>query len=462
MKSKFLLALNSYFKIKARGSEIPIEIIAGITTFMTMSYIIFLQPEILAGMMPGYQPTGMDVKALMVTTCIASAFASILMGVLANYPIALAPGMGENFFFVSVVAACASSKIGLSGDAAWQTALAVVFVSGIIFLIITALKLRKMIMGIISPNLQYAIAGGIGMFIALLGLRNSGLIVTTNAGLFLTNDFHNKSLLIFTVGLFSMVALQSLKVKGGILWGILIGAVLAVVLGKVELPSSLISTPPSISPIFMKMDFSNLYLHLHSLIPFILIFTVMDIFDTLGTLVGVGTQAGLMENNKLPNCEKAFAADACGTVFGALCGHSTVTSYIESAAGVENGGRTGLSAVIAGLCFVVAIFFSPLIGMIAHYPAPFNPITAPALVIVGAMMLKNVSKINWDDYTESIPAFLVLIGIPACTNIGDGLALGLISYPAIKLLTGKHKEIHWLAYLIGAILFAYLVFIRTA
>jgi len=451
----------SYFEIEVRGSRIPVEIVAGITTFMTMAYIIFLQPDILAGLLPGSQPTGMDVKALMVTTCIAAAVGSILMGILANYPIALAPGMGENFFFVSVIAACASPKIGLAGDAAWQTALAIVFVSGIIFLIITILRLRKMIMNIISPSLQYAIAGGIGIFIALLGLRNSGLIVATNQGLFLTSDFHSKTLLIFAIGLLSTAAFQALKIRGGILWGILVGAAAALLLGKIELPSSLVSAPPDISPVFMKMDFASLWAHLHLLIPFILIFTVMDVFDTLGTLVGVGTQAGLMKNNQLPNCEKAFAADACGTVFGAFCGHSTVTSYIEIGAGVENGGRTGLTAIVAGLCFIVAIFFSPLIGMIAKYPPPFNPITAPALVIVGAMMLKNVSKISWDDYTESIPAFLILIGIPACTNIGDGLALGLISYPVIKLLTGKGREISWLTYLTGAILLTYLVFLRT-
>ncbi len=453
--------LISYFKIEERGSRIPIEIVAGITTFMTMSYIIFLQPNILAGAMPGSHPTGMDVKALMVTTCLASAIATILMGLLANYPIALAPGMGENFFFVSVVAVCASPQIGLTGDATWQTALAVVFISGIIFLIITAFRIRKLLLNIISPSLQYAIAGGIGLFIALLGLRNSGLIVANNSGLFLTSNFHSKTLLIFAIGLLSTAALQALKVRGGILWGILIGTGASLTLGQIQIPSSFVSTPPDISTVFMQMDFNNLWTHLAALLPFILIFTVMDVFDNLGTLVGVGTQAGLMKDNKLPNCERAFAADACGTAIGAAFGHSTVTSYIESAAGVENGGRTGFTAVVTGLCFLAAIFFTPFIGMIADYPPPFNPITAPALVIVGAMMLKNIARISWDDHTESIPAFLILIGIPACTNIGDGLALGLISYPIIKLLTGKGREISWLTYLTGAILMAYLVFLRT-
>ncbi len=450
----------SYFKLEERGSRIPTEVVAGITTFMTMAYIIFLQPDILGGLLPGFQKTGMDVKALMVTTCIAAAVGSILMGLIANYPIALAPGMGENFFFLSVVAAC-STSIGLQGNSAWQTALAVVFVSGIIFLVITILRLRKLLMSVISPSLQYAIAGGIGIFIAFLGLRNSGLIVIRSENLSLTGNFHSVTLAIFAIGLLSTAALQSLKVKGSILWGILIGAIAALLFGKIHLPGAIISAPPDISPVFMKMDFSSLMSHLGKLLPFILIFTVMDVFDTLGTLVGVGTQAGLMKDNKLENCEKAFAADAVGTVFGSLCGHSTVTSYIESAAGVENGGRSGLVAVVTGFCFIVAIFFSPIIEMI-RYPAPFNPITAPALVIVGAMMLKNISKVSWDDYTESIPAFLILIGIPACTNIGDGLALGLISYPMIKLLSGKGREIHWLTYLTGAILLAYLVFLRTS
>jgi AGZA family xanthine/uracil permease-like MFS transporter len=452
----------SFFELRERNSRISVEIVAGITTFMTMSYIIFLQPNILAGLMPGAQPTGMDKEALLVTTCIAAAVGSILMGILANYPIALAPGMGENFFFVSLVAVCASPAIGLKGAEAWQTALAVVFVSGIIFLIITFLRIRKMIMGIISPSLQHAIAGGIGMFIALLGLRNSGLIVASEAGFFMTNNFHSKTLLIFAIGLLSTAAMQALRIKGAILWGILIGAGIAVLTGQIKFPTSPISTPPDISTVFMKMDFPNLLAHLPALTPFILIFTVMVVFDTIGTLVGVGTEAGLMRGNQLPKCERAFAADAFGTVFGSLCGHSTVTSYIESAAGVEHGGRTGLTAIVAGICFLAAIFFSPFIGMIANYPPPFNPITAPALVLVGAMMLKNVSKISWDDHTESIPAFLVLIGIPFCSNIGDGLAFGLISYPLIKLLTGKRREISWLTYLIGAILIMYLLFLRTA
>jgi AGZA family xanthine/uracil permease-like MFS transporter len=256
--------------------------------------------------------------------------------------------------------------------------------------------------------------------------------------------------------------MQALRIRGSILWGILIGAAVALLTGQIHFPTSPVSAPPDISGVFMKMDFPNLMSHLPALIPFILIFTVMVVFDTIGTLVGVGTQAGLMKDNQLPKCERAFAADACGTVFGALCGHSTVTSYIESAAGVEHGGRTGLTAIVAGLCFLAAIFFSPFIGMIADYPPPFNPITAPALVLVGAMMMKNVSKISWDDYTESIPAFMVLIGIPFCSNIGDGLAFGLISYPIIKILSGKRHEISWFTYLIGAILTLYLLFLRTA
>lgn len=451
-----------FFEVRKRNSMPSVEIVAGITTFMTMSYIIFLQPNILAGLMPGAQPTGMDKNALLVTTCIAAAFGSILMGILANYPIALAPGMGENFFFVSLVAICASPSIGLKGAEAWQTALAAVFISGIIFLIITLLRIRKMIMNIISPSLQHAIAGGIGMFIALIGLRNSGLIVASDAGLFMTSNFHSKTLLIFAIGFLSTAAMQSLRIRGSILWGILIGAAVALATGQIHFPSSPVSAPPDISSVFMKMDFTNLMAHLPALIPFILIFTVMVVFDTIGTLVGVGTQAGLMKDNQLPKCERAFAADACGTVFGALCGHSTVTSYVESAAGVEHGGRTGLTAIVTGICFLAAIFFSPFIGMIADYPPPFNPITAPALVLVGAMMLKNVSKISWDDYTESIPAFLVLIGIPFCSNIGDGLAFGLITYPIIKLLTGKRRELSWLTYFIGAILIMYLLFLRTA
>lgn len=454
--------LNNYFDIKGRNSTAGTEVVAGITTFMTMAYIIFLQPVILAGILSN-QPTGMDQVALMAGVCLASAFGSILMGILANYPIALAPGMGENFFFVSVVAACVA--LGIAGkEDAWQTALGVVFVSGLIFVLVSLFNVRKLIMNSISPSLQYGIAGGIGLFITLLGFQHGGIIFMAKSGHYelAAGNFKSITTVIFIIGLTSTAALHVLRVRGSILWGILIGTITALAFHKIA-PQFPISAPPDITPVFAKINLPNVWKHIVQLLPFIIIFAFMDIFDTLGTLIGVGTQAGLMKNNELPESQRAFMADACATLFGAFCGHSTVTSYIESATGVEHGGRTGFTAVITGICFLLAVFFSPFIEMVAKYPVPgINPITAPALIIVGAMMMKSISKINWDDYSEAIPAFLIFAGIPFTFSIADGLTMGFIAYPLIKLLGGKSREAGWLTYLIGIMLVLYLVFIKTA
>ena len=452
--------IKEFFKLKERKSNIKIEIFAGITTFTTMSYIIFVQPLILSGVLSG-QNTGMDPNALIAGVCIAAAFGSILMGLCANYPIALAPGMGENFFFVSVIASCVTLNIA-PPETAWQTALGVVFLSGVLFLIISLLNIREKIMNVISPSMKYAMASGIGLFIALIGLKNGNLICSSPSGNYTLNvhSLNSATTLIFFTGLIVITALSVLKIKGAVLWGIIVASILAFIMGKISY-TRIIGPPPSIAPIFNKMDLSNVFSHFLKLLPFIIIFTFMDVFDTLGTLVGVASQSNLMKDNKLPNAKRAFIADSIGTIFGVFCGQSTVTSYIESSTGVEYGGRTGLTAVTTGLCFIAAVFFTPFIAMIGQYPGGINPITAPALVIVGAMMMKSVKNIDWDDFSEAIPSFLILVGIPFTFSIADGLMIGLIAYPIIKLLGGKFKETPWLTYCIGIILIIYFFVVKT-
>lgn len=449
--------IEKFFLIRERNSKFITEVAAGVTTFAAMSYIIFLQPMIMSGRL-FKMDTGMDFNALIAGTCIASAFASILMGALANYPIALAPGMGENFFFVLTALPLCAGALGLkAGDAgAWKLALGVVFLSGLIFLLISFLNIRKLILESISPSLKSAIVGGIGFFIALIGLRNSGLICIVNNNLTMAENMKSAAIAVFFIGLVSTAVLNIYKVRGSILWGIIIGTVSALLLGETSLvfPFSL---PPDPSPVFARMDLVNIWPLLYKLLPLILIFTFMDVFDTMGTIIAVGTHAGIIKDNKLPNSEKAFAADACGTLFGSVCGHSTVTAFIESATGVEYGGKTGLTAVVTGLCFIAALFAAPFVNMVAHC----NSITAPALVIVGAMMIKSISNIEWDDYSEAAPAFLILTGIPFTYSIADGMTIGFIAYPVIKLLGGKGRQIGWLTYLIGVILLLYLLFIRN-
>jgi AGZA family xanthine/uracil permease-like MFS transporter len=452
-------SIKDFFKIRERQSSVRVEIFAGITTFMTMSYIIFLQPLILSGTLSG-EATGMDSGALITGVCIAAAFGSILMGLLANYPIALAPGMGENFFFLTVIASCVS--LGISPrETAWQTALGIVFISGVIFLIISFLNIREMLINAISPSMKYAMAGGIGLFIALIGLKNGGIIHTVHGNYILNSEnLDSVTALIFFTGLTLTAAMHVFKVRGSVLWGILAGAAVAYLTGKIAF-TGLIGKPPSIGPVFAQMDISNVFVHFLQLLPFILIFTFMDVFDTLGTLVGVAAQSGLMKDGKLPNARRAFAADSIGTIFGVFCGQSTVTSYIESSTGVEYGGRTGLTAVSTGLCFIAAVFFTPFISVIGNYPGGINPITAPALVIVGAIMMQSVREIKWDDFSEAVPAFLILIGIPFTFSIADGLTLGFIAYPVIKILSGRSRDTGWLTYLIGITLLLYLVFVKT-
>lgn len=475
------------FALSQNNTNLRTELLAGLTTFLTMAYIIFVQPAVLSGAI--FDPpiaTGMDFGAVTVATCLSAALASVIMGLYGRYPIAQAPGMGENFFFVSVLTPAAAmlaigaqtGEIPAGSTSPWQIALGVVFISGVLFLILSFLGAREMLLDAISPSMRNGIAIGIGLFIALIGLRNAALILTGPGGLRLNTNFASPDLAVFFFGLLVTAGLHARNVRGSIVWGILAATVLAIAL-QLILPSlppaisssttvtdsglmkrfaiatAVVSPPPSVAPTFLQMDLRNALSW--AMAPFILIFLFMDLFDTLGTLIGVSEQAGFIRDGKLPRARQALTSDAVGTVVGAALGTSTVTSFIESAAGVEQGGRTGLTAVVVAVLFLLALFFSPIIAMVGSYP----PITAPALVIVGSMMIRNVLKIDWSNYAESMPAFLVMIGIPLSYSIADGLALGFIFYPVVKLLAGQGRDVKWLMYVVAAILLAYFELIRA-
>ena len=425
--------LEDFFHLKKLGTNVRTEIIAGVTTFMTMAYIIFVNPAMIA-------QTGMDFGAALAATCIAAAVATIMMGLYANYPIAQAPGMGENAFFTYAV--CMTMGIP------WQTALGCVFIEGAIFLALTMTNVRQAIIEAMPRSIRSAVAAGIGMLIAFVGLKDSGLIVAHPATFVALGDVVSLPVFVSAVGLIVTTVLLVRNVKGAMLWGILITACTAVPLGLVKYKGFL-SAPPSMAPTFLKMDITGA-LDM-GLLSVVFIFLFMDLFDTVGTLAGVGELGGFIKDGKFPRAGRAMMCDAVGTCVGAACGTPTVTSYVESASGISAGGRSGLASVVTGLLFLAALFFYPLIRMIGGgVPGtgsePLYPITAPALVIVGCMMVRSIMNVDWKDYTEAVPAFLIMMMMPLTFSIASGIAVGFISYAAIKLLTGKGKEVSWLIY----------------
>ena len=389
---------------------------------------------------------------MLLATSLAAAAATLIMGLVSRYPIALAPGMGQNVFFVTITGQLAA----LGHAEAWRVALGVVFLSGVICVLLSLLRVRRAIIEAISPSMQNAIAVGIGLFIAFIGLQHGGLIVAKPFVLVgLAQDLATPDIAVFSLGLLTIAVLMARRVRGAILWGILTAAVLAGVLGKISWPESLFGLPKIEKPAAFQLDIVSA-LTLQCL-PFIVIFAFTDMFDTVGTLIGVAGQAGFMRDGKLPRADQALLADSSGTVIGACLGTSTVTSYIESAAGVEYGGRTGLTSVTVAVLFLLALVFSPLVAVVGVYP----PITAAALVAVGSMMARNVVQIEWNEPSEAIPALLTVLGVPLCYSIADGLALGFIAYPLVKLLSGRIGDVKWLTALLSLLLLGYFLFVRT-
>ncbi len=421
--------ISQYFEFEKYGTNLKQEILAGLTTFMTMAYIIFVNPQILS-------TTGMDFGSVMVATCVSAAIATFIMGVYAKYPFALAPGMGLNAYFTYSV--CLGMHIP------WQVALGAVFISGTVFILLTLTKIRTWIFNVIPNCIKYGTAVGIGLFIAFIGLKNAGIIVANKATFVSLGNLRSPECLLALFGILLTGVLVTLNVIGGILLGILITSVIGMALGISPLPEHIVSLPPSIEPTFLKLDIMGA-LNL-GLVTIVLTFLYVDMFDTLGTLSGLASQGGFLDKDgKLPRVEKALMSDAIGTVVGALMGTSTVTTYIESASGIAQGGRTGLVSVVVAFLFLCALFFYPLAKAIPPYA------TASALVIVGALMIKAVKNFNLDDFSELIPGFITLVTIPLTFSIANGLAFGFISYVVIKVLSGRYKDVHWLVYVLALI-----------
>ncbi|CAF30245.1 NCS2 family permease [Methanococcus maripaludis] len=428
--------LARYFGFEEHKTNFKVETMAGVTTFMTMAYIIFVNPSILS-------LAGMDFGAVMVATCISAALGTFIMGVYAKYPFALAPGMGLNAFFTFGVV----MGMGLS----WQTALGAVFISGILFILLTLTKIRTWIFDAIPDALKYGTAVGIGLFIAFIGLKSAGVIVANEATLVGLGNVLSPATFLALFGLFATAAMMARKVTGAILWGIILTAVIGMGLGVSALPAGLVAMPPSLAPTLMQMDVMGALSF--GLINIILAFFFVDLFDTLGTLSALSSQAGYMKDGKLPKAEKALMSDSVATAVGAALGTSTVTSYVESASGIGLGGRTGFVSVVVAALFLLSIFFSPFVAAIPAYA------TAPALIIVGALMISAIKRIDLDDITESVPAFIALITIPLTYSIATGLQLGFIFYPLIKIIAGRSKEVHPIVYLLAIIFAARFVYI---
>lgn len=429
--------IGEYFQFAENRTTLRREMLAGATTFATMAYIIFVNPAILS-------TTGMDFGAVMVATCLASALGTLLMALLANYPIALAPGMGLNAYFAFTIC----GALGLS----WQTALGGVFVSGISFLLLSLFRFREKIIAAIPDALKHAIAIGIGLFIAFIGLKQGGLIRSDPATFVTMGDLRQPVPLLMLLGLFITAVMLVRGIIGALLIGMLVTGSVAGLSGLLEF-HGIFSLPPPIAPTLLQLDILGAIEH--GFFTVIVIFLFVDLFDTVGTLVAVGEQGGFMREGRLPRAGRAFFADALATSAGSVLGTSTTTAYIESASGISEGGRTGFASVVTALLFLAALFFAPLVEMLGQGidagGEKFYPITAPALVVVGSLMLANSMKINWKDYAQSIPAFLVIVGIPLSFSIADGMAFGFMAYPAIHVLAGRWREVGLPMYVLGVV-----------
>ncbi len=430
--------LEAYFRFAEHQTTWRTEILAGFTTFITMAYIIFVNPAILS-------QTGMPLAAVTVSTCLCAAIGSILMGLLANYPLALAPGMGLNVYFTYTVVK------GM--DIPWQTALGAVFLSGILFLVLTLGGVRQRLVGAIPHQLHAAVAGGIGLFIAFIGLVNAGIIVRSPATVVALGDLHRPATLLAIFGVLLIAILQAYRVKAAMLLGVLGTLVLGILLHQVKYqPSSF--NPLAIGSTALHLDIRGA-LHLNAF-EIIFVFLFVDLFDNIGTLVAVAEQAGLIgEDHTIPRLNRIFLADATSTVVGALAGTSTVTSYIESAAGVAAGGRSGVTSITTGVLFLAAIFVAPIAGAIPGFA------TAPALILVGALMLKGSSSIEWNEPRVAIPAFLTVITIPLSYSIATGLSFGLISFAALELATEGFRRQHWMLYLLAVLFLVRFISMRS-
>jgi AGZA family xanthine/uracil permease-like MFS transporter len=407
------------FKLSENKTNVRTEVVAGITTFLTMAYIIFVNPAILA-------EAKMPFGAVFAATCVAAAIGCFLMAFLANYPIALAPGMGLNAYF-------AFGVVGGMGHS-WQVALGCVFISGIIFFIISVLPIREWIVNAIPMSLKMAIAAGIGLFLALIALKNAGLVVAHPATLVTHGNLSSFPVIMATLGFFLIVALERFRVMGGVIIGILVVTIIAIAAGQQKF-GGIFDTPPSLAPVFLQMDLAGAMKV--GLVTVVFAFLFVDLFDNTGTLIALAHRGGFMRpDGTVPRLHRALMADSGAAMIGAAVGTSTTTSYIESASGINSGGRTGLTAATVGILFILALFVAPLAGSIPAYA------TAPALFYVACLMVRSLTEVEWDDITEAAPAVVTAITMPFTFSIAEGIAFGFISYAAIKVATGRYRDVH--------------------
>jgi adenine/guanine/hypoxanthine permease len=419
--------LDRYFRLSENHSSVRSEFLGGLTTFLTMAYIVVVNPQILS-------QTGMPVEGVLFATCLSAAVATLVMGLYANYPIALAPGMSLNAYF--------TYSVCLGMHVPWRTALGVIFFSGVVFLILTVTRVREQIVNGIPDCLKHSTAGGIGMFIAFVGLRNAKLVVANPATFVSLGSLSNREAQLACLGLAIMLILMTRKISGAILIGIFATTLLGILRGMANWPTAIFSLPHP-SSTWLQLDLRGA-LHL-GLFEIVFVFLFVDLFDNVGTLVGVCEQGGFVVDGKIPRVGRALVSDAVGTVFGALTGTSTVTSYIESAAGVAVGARTGLANIFVAILFLLAAFCAPLAAAIPGYA------TAPALILVGALMTESIARVQWSEFTEAIPAFVTLLATPLTFSIATGLSLGLISYTLVKIAAGKFREISPVIWILTAL-----------
>lgn len=420
--------LDKVFKLKEANTIVSRELVAAITTFVSLSYILFVNPNIL-------HAAGIPAGAAFTITAIATAVGCFIMGLVANYPIALAPTLGSGAFFAYNV--CVGMHIK------WQTALASVLVASILFVLITALHLRELVVDAIPQDLKYAISAGIGLFIAFIGLQNGKLIVNSDSSLVTLGKFSSPAVWISLFGLLITVILMAMNVPGSIFIGMIITAIFGIAIGKIPLPHGFISTPPSIAPTFGQAVFHLKDINTPQLFMVVLTFLLVTFFDTAGTLIGMTEQAGLVDaNGKIPRIGRAFAADSTAMIEGAVLGTAPLGTSVESSAGIAMGGKTGLTAMFIGVFFLISMIFSPLLAVIP------TTVTAPALIIVGVLMASNLKKIDWDKFEVAFPAFLIVVGMPLTYSISDGLALGMIAYPITMLATKRYKEVSVMMYIL--------------
>lgn len=425
--------LDRFFQLSAHGTTVRKEIIAGLTTFVTMAYIIIVNPSIL-------KTTGMDEGALFMATIIAAAAATLVMGLVANWPFALAPGMGLNAFFA--FALVGGMKLP------WQTALGAVFVSGILALIVTLTGLREIMIKAIPQSLKHAVSAGIGFFILLIGLKNAGIVVSNPDTLLAIGNLHSAGVLLALLGLIITGVLVARNVPGGILIGIVITTIIGIPLGVTKLPSAVFSLPPSLAPGFLKLDLAGVFSLKMVTVVFSMFFA--DLFDTIGTFVGVAGKAGLIDKEgNLVRGNRALIADSCGTIIGSLFGTSNTTTYVESAAGIAAGGRTGLTAVSTAVFFLLAAFVAPIALAVP------SAATAPALILVGVLMASPLLEIDLHDFVEALPAVITAVMMPFTFSIATGLALGFIAYVVLNLFTGRAAKIHWMMYVLSVFFLYY-------